>query len=232
VQIFKEVKMKGKSLILVVLLALFLVPSVYAEEEEKDTIFFGLGYNSSISTRYGMGHDIVFTIYSNDEIEPSFMQFRYTRFKDQLTELGLEDVKTSYSDTYTFLAGSEVSWVSPRYELGFAIGPRIYQNKSQTKEVYFSVELFGGSLGGIHQHIYTLRERSNIVGYRAADEKERGLYIIGVIGPLIRVRVTENFFINGKVLVGGGGAKYRQLSNNEWYGIWHAKASVGAEFVF
>ncbi len=223
--------MKGKSLVLAGLLVLFLVPGVYAEEEEKDTIFFGFGYSPSVSTRYGFGHDIVLNVYMDTKHDPAFMQFRYTRFKDQVIELRPGDVK-GYVDTYTFLAGSDVSWVSPRYELGFAMGPRLYRNKARTKEVYLAVELFGGSLGGIHQHIYTLRKRNEIVELRAADEKESGMYIVGALGPIVRIRVTENLAINGKISLGGGGAKYREISNNEFYGIWHARASVGVEVVF
>jgi hypothetical protein len=219
--------------IFVLLLTFALIPNVYAGEtkEETDKVFFAFGYSPSIAPRYGFGHDISFTIYFGQKYDPGFLQFRYTEFKDHWMTLTPEDV-SAYMNPQYILPGSAISIVSPRYELGFAFGPRLYQNKTKTKEAYLSIELFGGSLGGIHQHIYTERSFGDIVDIRAVQPKESGLYIVGALGPFVRIRVTENLSINGKVALGGGGAKYREISKNEWYGIWHARASLGAEVVF
>jgi len=227
--------MKGKIWILVISLTFALVPNIYAgdEKEEKDSVFFGLGYNPSISTRYGMGHDVVLNIYTDNKYEPGFMQFRYTRFEDQLIRLEPGDV-----DSYTggsLVDGTEMSWVKPRYELGFAGGPRVYQNNAKTKEVYLAVEFLGGSLEGTYEYVYKDRDHScpvTCVTHKFVTMKESGLYVVGTLSPIVRIKPTKNIAINGKVSLGGGWAKYRKLSDNEWFGIWHARASIGLEFVF
>jgi hypothetical protein len=142
-----------------------------------------------------------------------------------------EDVDSNV-DPYRRRPGSEESVVSPIYEIGVALGPRVYQNGAKNKEVYLAVEFFGGTLRGYHHYVGRDQEFGRILREFYFQNKENAVYVGVGIGPSFRIRPIRNLAITGNVVMGYAGQKYRQLSNNNWQGIWQARASLRAELVF
>lgn len=227
--------MNLKTLAFASIISIFVVSGAYAQNDnDNDTdVYFGIGYSPSVSIVSGVGHDIVFSIYDEDNWGPSafLVQFRYTDFMNSQTELQLEDVGRRLN---TINFDSERSFVSPRNELSVSVGGRVFRSTSKNKEAYFVVEFIHGSLRGTYQAIEVLHGAfsNRVIGRKAVSKTEVGAYNVLTIGPTVRARLNDNLYINGQVRIGGGGLRYRELTRNDWTGIWYTRASIGAEFYF